>query len=401
MMKGNGSDRLPVVTGLGIVTALGRGTEATLSALKEGRTGIGKADIIRSTLNQTHLFGEIRLTDSGLSALCGMDPGMAPRTALLGMLAAQDALTMSGASGDNMAFLNGTTVGGMDRSEDYLRDRLTGDDTRIDLLLTHDCGNTTDLIAGAAGLGGERTTISTACSSGANAIGMAARMVRQGKAERVLAGGTDGLCRFTANGFNSLMILDREWCRPFSADRAGLNLGEGAAYLVIESLASAQNRRAEVWGVVSGYANSNDAFHQTASSPEGNGAYEAMRGALAMSGSSIGDVDHINAHGTATPNNDSSESAAINRLFGAEVPPVVSTKAYTGHTLAACGAIEAVFSLLCMKHGFIPAGLNIRQQMPENTWSPSTGVVHRPIRTVVSNSFGFGGNNTTLVFSTL
>lgn len=388
-----------VITGMGVVSAIGLGQAAVLGSLLHGRTGVGRATYLDSRLSASHLFGEVGLTSAQLAEMAGMTGHTSiPRTTLLAMVAATEALADAGLQGADMPLISATSVGGMDRSEDHLKARLAGDHHRVADLLTHDCGMNTDLLAGHLGLKGSRTTVSTACSGGANAIMIGARMIRHGLAQRVLVGGADGLCRFTANGFNALMILDREWSRPFSADRAGLNLGEGAAYLVLESERTARARGARIRAAVVGYANTNDAYHQTASSPEGEGAYMAMATALGVAGLQPAEVDHINAHGTATPNNDASESAAINRLFGASVPPVVSTKSYTGHTLAASGAIEAVIAMLCIGHGFVPAALNLRVPMPENTWSPSPIIMEKELNTVVSNSFGFGGNNTSLVF---
>jgi 3-oxoacyl-[acyl-carrier-protein] synthase-1 len=388
-----------VITGMGVVSAMGLGKDAVLHSMLHGLTGVGRTRFLDSRLAETHLFGEVGHSSAQLAEMAGItDHAALPRTTLLAMVAATEALADAGLKGADMPLVSATSVGGMDRSEEYLRQRLADDHQRVADLLTHDCGMNTDLLARHLGLHLGRTTVSTACSGGANAIMIGARMIRHGLADRVLVGGADGLCRFTANGFNALMILDREWSRPFSADRAGLNLGEGAAFLVLESERSGMARGAHIWGAVAGYANTNDAYHQTASSPEGEGAYLAMATALKVAGTDPSEVDHINAHGTATPNNDASESAAINRLFGVNVPPVVSTKSYTGHTLAASGAIEAVISLLCIQHGVVPAALNLRVPMPDNTWSPSPIIIQKELNTVVSNSFGFGGNNTSLVF---
>ena len=198
------------------------------------------------------------------------------------------------------------------------------------------------------------------------------------------------------NGFGSLLILDKTPCRPFDASRAGLNLGEGAGYLVLQSEKTSYRK---TYCTLAGYANANDAFHQTASSSDGNGAYLAMKGALEKAGLSPDSIDYINAHGTGTPNNDASESAAIQRLFGNRIPPFSSTKAFTGHTLGAAGGVEAVFSVLALHHGILYPNLNFNQPIAETGLIPvteyQTGV---SIRSVLSNSFGFGGNNTSLLF---
>jgi len=207
------------------------------------------------------------------------------------------------------------------------------------------------------------------------------------------------MCRFTTNGFNSLMILDTEWCKPFSANRAGLNLGEAAAYLVLESREDAESRGAEIHGLVTGWANTNDAFHQTASSPDGNGAFMAMTKALEKAGLQSSDISYVNAHGTGTQNNDQSESMAIHRVFGENKPPISSTKAFTGHTLAAAGAIEAVYSVLALKENKLFPNLNYQDPIEGNDWKPQLEVEEAEINHVLSNSFGFGGNNSTVIFS--
>jgi 3-oxoacyl-[acyl-carrier-protein] synthase-1 len=206
--------------------------------------------------------------------------------------------------------------------------------------------------------------------------------------------------RFTLNGFNTLMILDKAGCRPFDENRAGLTLGEGAAFLVLEAEDVVMKEGKQPLAVVSGYGNANDAFHQTASSPDGTGAFLAMSSALAMSGLHPGDISYINVHGTGTQNNDLSEGIAMERIFGTKVPPFSSTKSYTGHTLGAAGAVEAVISVLAIKHGIIFPNLNFSTPMKELKITPVFKVQKdRDIRHVLSNSFGFGGNNSTVIIS--
>jgi 3-oxoacyl-(acyl-carrier-protein) synthase len=242
------------------------------------------------------------------------------------------------------------------------------------------------------------TTISTACSSAANALILGANMLKAGEADIVVAGGTEALSLFHLNGFNSLMILDKERCRPFDDTRAGLNLGEGAAFVVMETEEHARHRQAPIHAYLSGYGNACDAFHQTASSDNGEGAFLAMREALGMAGLQPADIDYVNAHGTGTPNNDQSESVALQRVFGSDLPPVSSTKGFTGHTTSASGSIEAVICLLAMHHGFIPANLGFAHPMTSGI-VPSIGADGCQLRHVLCNSFGFGGNDSSLVFS--
>jgi len=389
------------VTGIGIISAIGNGAEENFHALMEKRTGIGKATVLDSALTQTHLFGEIELSDAQLREMLGWEGAAVSRTSLLSGVAIKEAIENADIDDlSEVGLISATSVSGMDRSESFLGDfLLKGNTEEVERIITHDGGTTTRQVAHHFGIGGPVNTISTACSSGVNAIAMGARMLRQGMLQCVIVGGTDGLCRLTANGFNSLMILDTEWCRPMSADRAGLNLGEGAAYLVLEPLEVAEARGAKVLATVSGWANTNDAYHQTASSPDGDGTYRSMERALEKAGLSTSDISYINAHGTGTPNNDQSESIAIDRLFGEAKPPISSTKAYTGHTLAAAGAIEAVFCVLALRNQRLLPNLNHSEPIAENDWLPVTEPLEAELKHLLSNSFGFGGNNSSVVIS--
>jgi 3-oxoacyl-(acyl-carrier-protein) synthase len=229
---------------------------------------------------------------------------------------------------------------------------------------------------------------------------LGSRLIRQGKLQRVIAGGVDCLTLFTLNGFNSLMILDREQCRPFDENRNGLNLGEGSGFLVLESEEVVNRDGKAILGEVKGYGNTCDAYHQTASSPEGYGAYMSMQQALEVAQLKPADIGYINTHGTGTKNNDLSEGRAIEKLFQHTIPPCSSTKSYTGHTLGAAGAIEAVLCIVALQQGWIYPNLNFTQPMHELQFAPVTdfqaglGLNH-----IMSNSFGFGGNNSSLIFS--
>jgi 3-oxoacyl-(acyl-carrier-protein) synthase len=216
----------------------------------------------------------------------------------------------------------------------------------------------------------------------------------------VVAGGADALTKFTLNGFNTLMILDKNFCKPFDDNRQGLNLGEGAGYVVLVSDKVSGQLNKPMYCKLGGYNNSNDAYHQTASSPDGTGSFLAMQGALRKAGLQASDVDYINLHGTGTPNNDSAEGTAIKRLFGDEYPAMSSTKSFTGHTLGASGGIEAVYSVLAIKHNLVYPNLRFEKPMegldliPQKSLSKDKNIHH-----VLSNSFGFGGNCTSLIFS--
>ena len=262
----------------------------------------------------------------------------------------------------------------------------------------HDCGSTTDLAARFVGGFSFATTLSTACSSAANAIIYGANLIRSGQCTRVVCGGSESLTDYHCHGFHSLMILDSAPCRPFDATRAGLNLGEGAAYLVLETESAARARGAVPLAVLSGWGNACDAFHQTASSENGEGAFLAMTAALRRAGLQPADIGYVNAHGTGTPNNDASESAALRRVFGDAVPPVSSTKAATGHTTSASGSIEAVFCLLALQEGFIPPQLHFQTPDPACIM-PETECRETRLRHILCNAFGFGGNDSSLLLS--
>lgn len=376
-----------VITGAGVVSAIGVGKEANFESLLNARPGIGPVRYLATGLKDFPV-GEVPLSNEELSRLTGA-PESWPRTTLLSICALQEALAQAGlADGSGMRLIGGTTVGGMDLTEK----------TFPQYSPDHTCGASTDLAALFIGGFEDATTLSTACSSAANAMMFGANLLRTGQYRRVVVGGSESLSNYHLNGFNSLMILDRRPCRPFDASRAGLNLGEGAAYLVLETAESARERGAKPLARLSGFGNACDAFHQTASSENGEGAFLAMQKALQLAGLEPGDIDYINAHGTGTPNNDASESAALKRIFAEEIPPVSSTKAFTGHTTSASGSIEAVFCLLALQHGFIPPQLNWQSADPSCV-IPCTSALQKPLKHILSNAFGFGGNDSSLILS--
>lgn len=394
------------ITGEGIVSAIGLGKEEVLQSLLQGKTGVGEVKYLQTTHRELPA-GEVKLSDRQMKELLGIAPDqMMGRTSLMGMLAIDQALKEAGieaadksqnADKTRIVLVSGTTVGGMDLTEQAF-DKLD-DLTDMEFFHHHDCGNSSRKMAEHFGLFDDVTTISTACSSAANALMLGARLLKAGHADIVVAGGTEALSRFHLNGFNSLMILDHELCRPFDATRAGLNLGEGAAFVVMESEEHARKRGVQPHAYLTGYGNACDAFHQTASSADGEGAYLAMKEALATAHLQPSDIQYVNAHGTGTPNNDQSESVALGRIFGEKMPPVSSTKAFTGHTTSASGSIEAVICLLAMQHHFIPRNLGWANAM-DNGIVPTMGVGEGAmLQHVLCNSFGFGGNDSALVIS--
>ena len=250
------------------------------------------------------------------------------------------------------------------------------------------------------GIKGLVTSLSTACSSSANAIITAANLIRTGRARTLAVGGADALSKFTINGFNALMILSDKEATPFDEHRKGLNLGEAGAFLILEAESEALKHGRKILAQLSGWGNANDAYHQTASSEDGEGAFLAIEKALHCSGLSPKDIDYINAHGTATVNNDLSESRALIRIFSEEqMPDLSSTKPFTGHTLAVASAVEAIISILSIEKEMIFPNLNFQTPMKEVNIKPVTVLKQKPIQHVLSNSFGFGGNCSALIFS--
>jgi len=393
-----------LVTGLGIVSGIGISVQETLASLLAVKSGVGVLKYLQ-TNHKDIPCSEVQLSDLQMRTMLSI-PDSVPmnRTSLLGILAAKNALANANIIPDRalrIGFISGTTVGGMEKSEQYYKDFLENDKYN-EYIKIHDCGACTEIIADYFGGFSYVSTISTACSSAANAIVLGSNLIKQGILDCVVAGGTECLTKFHLNGFKTLMILDKVQCRPFDANRAGLNLGEGAAYIVLESEESIKSRNAKVLCKVSGYGNACDAYHQTASSPDGKGAALAMQYALDMSGLIPSDIDYINAHGTGTTNNDESEGVAIMNVFGITIPPVSSTKAFTGHTTSASGSVEAIISILAMQEGFLPPNLNFKNQIEKLSFAPVSELRQNvKINHVMSNSFGFGGNNTAIIFSKL
>ena len=389
-----------LITGCGVVSAIGNNKVETLDALLNNRSGVGPLVHLK-TEHKEFPVGEVKMSDEEMRKRLNIsDNNITTRTALMGMIALDEALKEAKITPEmipNIGFISGTTVGGMDMSEQYYLDYVNNENHK-EYIAVHDCGSCSEMTAEHFGKFAFITTLSTACSSAANAIILGANMIRCGEADIVVVGGSECITKFHLNGFNSLMILDTQWCRPFDATRAGLNLGEGAAYLVLETEESAKRRGVKAQAILSGYGNACDAFHQTASSPEGEGAFRAMKEALELADIQPDKIDYINAHGTGTPNNDASESTAVKRLFGENVPPMSSTKQFTGHTTSASGSIEAVFCILALQNGFVPVNLNWSQPM-EDGIVPVHQSVKKELKHVLCNAFGFGGNDSSLLLS--
>ncbi len=369
------------VTGMGIVCAIGNDSQAVLHSLLNAKSGIGKMKQLR-TVHDDLPVGEVSLSTGEMKDILGIT-GDAPlcRTSAMGAIAVKEALQQAKIhpAGKKVVLISGTTVGVMDIAEESNSPK------------GNQCGKSTEEIAEYAGLkNAECCTVCTACSSALNAIMLGSDLLLRGEADIAIVGGSEPLTRFHLNGFNSLMILDHEPCRPFDDTRAGLNLGEGAAFLVLQK--DAENALA----YIEGYANCCDAFHQTATSPNGDGAFYAMSGALRTAGLKASDIKYVNAHGTATPDNDASETAAFKRVFGDAFPEISSTKSYTGHTTSASGSIETVICILSMRNNFIPASLGWSKAMPDGI-IPSSGASGVNPDHIMCNAFGFGGNDSSLI----
>jgi 3-oxoacyl-[acyl-carrier-protein] synthase-1 len=390
------------VTGIGIISSIGNNVEEAFDALIHRKTGIGKISILQTNHKNDFVLGEIKLTHDELIKMAAVDPEKAwTRTALLGIIASRQAFEDACSDSDDASktgVVSASTVGGMDRSEIYYKDFLT-EAKHKKFIDTHHAGNSTEMIAEQLGISAYLTTVSTACSSSLNSIIHGAKLLKNGTVDRVIVGGTDALSKFTVNGFNTLMILDPEHCRPFDDSRRGLNLGEAAAYLVLEWEDTAIKTGKHIYALLGGYANANDAFHQTASSADGTGPYLAMSGALKKAMLKPAEIDYINVHGTGTENNDLTEGIAMKRLFSGKVPAFSSTKAYTGHTLGAAGTVESVFSILALGNNTIFPNINFQNKIEGLDLSPVTEVQSKTIAHVLTNSFGFGGNDSSVVFS--
>ena len=380
------------ITGSGIICAIGNDKQQVCESLLAGKTGIGELRHLPSRHKELPV-GEVKMSDTELKQALGISPTeVFSRTALLGAYALRQTLADAGLTpeslkGKRVTLISGTTVGGTEECEQY------------------SCGNNTKAIAELttnnsqfSTVNCQLSTISTACSSALNAIILGTRMLLMGETDIVLAGGTEALSVFHLNGFNSLMILDHQVCRPFDTTRQGLNLGEGAAYLVLERTNEARLRKANIEAYIAGWGNRCDAFHQTATSENGEGAFLAMTDAMKMANLHPEDIDYINAHGTGTPDNDKAESTALHRVFADALPPVSSTKSLTGHTTSASGSIETVICLIAMHNRFVPGNYGWKNKSAECI-TPSAFMPNTDLHHVLCNSFGFGGNDSSLILS--
>ena len=387
-----------VVTGMGIVSAAGWTLDDTWAAIVEGRSGLRTLSLFESQRCGKLPVGEVTGDPGARSGLAN-----GSRSDHLAVWAARQAyddagLAAAACAPERGAVVLGALTGGMMFTEEFLTALHRGQPTDSRHLDDRACCNSADRVAERFGLSGFRTTISNACASGGAALGLGCDLIEAGEADVVLAGGVDSLNRVVLNGFNSLMLVSPEGCRPFDAERKGMSVGEGAGVLVLESEAHARARGARVRAWLAGRGNTCDAHHVSAPQPEGRGLCEAMRLALADAALPPSAVDYINAHGTGTADNDPVEARAICTLFGDSPPAVSSTKRFFGHTLAAAGAIEAIVSVLALEHQAIPPNLGLRTVDPKVALTPVAEYRAAELDVVMSTSLGFGGNNSVVLF---
>jgi len=385
---------------MGAISAIGNSVTENRHALVQGKSGIGQIELFPTKYAGILPFAEIKISNQLLKEkLNAREPGLT-RTTLLALHAFEEAianaqLTRQQLQSFDTALTGASTVGGMCLTDELYHDA-NKTDNGSEYLSSYDCASVTLYLQQRYGINGVVNTINTACSSSANAILYGARLIHNGLAERAIVGGVDSLAKFTINGFNALHILSPEKCAPFDEQRKGLNLGEGAAFLVLEKEEAAAGKKK--YAELTGYCNTNDAFHPSSLSDDGDGPYLSMKGALAKADLSAAEINFINAHGTGTENNDLTESRAMLRLFET-VPAFASTKSHTGHTLGAAGAIEAVYSILNLQHQELYGGIHFNQPIAETGLRPVPAYTKAALKHVMSNSFGFGGNCTSLIFS--
>jgi 3-oxoacyl-(acyl-carrier-protein) synthase len=388
------------VTGIGAISAIGNTVAENHASLSQGRSGLTALELFTSKYATQLPFGEVKSSTASLKQKLNATEQGITRTTLLALHAFQEAkndgqLTHQQLREYGTALIGGSTVGGMCLTDELYNDARQKENGS-EYLSSYDCASVYVYLQARFGINGIIDTINTACSSSANAIMYGARLINSGLAKRAIVGGVDSLAKFTINGFNALRILSPEICTPFDENRKGLNLGEGAAFLVLEREEDCKGKK--VYASLTGYCNANDAFHPSSLSDEGDGPFLAMKGAQEMAQLLTTEIDFINAHGTGTENNDLAESRAILRLFD-NPPAFASTKSNIGHTLGAAGAIEAVYCILTLTQQEVYPSLHFKQPIAATGLVPVQSYKKMPLKHVMSNSFGFGGNCTSLIFS--
>jgi len=380
-----------------LVTALGRGRDATLEALRNARSGLARRDFETAAIGTW--IGEVAgLDEAPLAPAWAAYECRNNRLAELGLRADGFAATVHRAASRygtaRVGVFLGTSTSGILQTEIAYRHRdpATGAlPSDLHYAETHNTYSVASYVRATLGLRGPAYVVSTACSSSAKVYAAAARMIELGVVDAAVVGGVDSLCMTTLYGFKSLELVSSDICRPWDAQRAGLSIGEAAAFALVER----DPEQVSAW--LLGAGETSDAHHMSSPHPEGAGAAAAMRDALFMAGLQAGDVDYLNLHGTGTPGNDAAEDRAVRAVFGTTLP-CSSTKGHTGHTLGAAGGVEASIAMLALQHGLMPAGLNLRQPDPALHANYLRETRGQAMNVVASNSFGFGGSNACLVF---
>ena len=402
MRKPDPSIRI-AVTGVGIICSIGRNQREVWESISASRAGIGPLTRFPGETFTTDLAAEVELDIASLLPISRREAKRMSRSDLLAVIAAGEAVAQASEQSplnlDRAVVSTGTSTGGLLEGEDYYFRRIARGARRAPAsrVLQQPTSGPSDAVARAFHAGGGVISNATACASGGAAIGMAADYLRSGHANVAIAGGSDALCRLTYSGFNVLQAVDPAPCSPFGAERKGITLGEGAAFLILERWDDAVSRGANILAELCGYGASCDAHHPTAPAEDGRGAHAAMRGALTEGTLASDRVDYINAHGTGTPLNDSAETAGILSAIGADTP-VSSSKSFFGHTLGAAGGVEAVISVLALQHQVAPPTLRLDHPAADCTLDY---IPHVPrameLTNVLSNTFGFGGSNVSLL----
>lgn len=403
------SRRRVAITGIGLLSALAATREQSWALLVEGACGIRPVTVFDVAGYRSRIAGEVDLATATAGKLSKLEQRRWSRGDQIGAVAADEALADSGlmASGIDprrVGVLLGAGTADLIRNERFFATALTEGVARArpSDAWNHFSSTPVDVIAARHGLEGLRSCIVAACSSSTIAIGQAADAIRAGVIDAAVAGGTDALSRLTYSGFNALRLMDPEPCRPFDVSRAGMNIGEGAGILILEDLTRAQQRSAHIYGELAGYSASCEAFHPTAPEPDGRAVSAMVRGALADAGLPAEAVDHINAHGTATPQNDRAEARGFRAVLGdrAARVPVTSIKAMVGHCLGAAGALEVAVTALTVSRNIVPPTIHHSQTDPDCAVDIVANTAREwPVHCAVSTSLAFGGNDAAVVIT--
>jgi len=393
-----------VVTGVGLVSALGENRHRTWERLSAGETGIRPLTLFPTALYRSRTAAQVEEHRLDLTGIPSPALAHASRASRFALAAAREALETAGLApvgGADWAVVFGGGAAGLFEAEAFVAHRLARGPKAKGVAAFCEVPQDTpaDRVALAWQFSGERITVTTACSSSTIAVGLGAELIRQGRAEVVLAGGADALCQLTFAGFNSLRAVDPQRARPFDRRRQGLSIGEGAAVLVLEREAAARKRGAKPLAVVLGYGVTNDAYHMTQPEPSGEPWARTLRAALADAGLSPEDVGYINAHGTATEQNDPAECAAYCKVFGDALAriPVSSVKGAIGHCLCAAGGMEAAITVLALTSGVLPPTVGCEELDPACPVDPIPGKAReKRVEVALSCSFAFGGNSAVL-----